>query len=144
MLWVEWNEEDATFTLTVEDLRAKKTLTEVFDHVIVATGHFSFPNVPDFDGIGRFPGEIIYAHEFRGALLRRFGPRVRRGHPLHRLPAPLPVPAGRAEHRLGQQPLPGRSLPRHGVAEEPAAVLPRRPGPVVHLHHVRRPGLVRP
>lgn len=65
--WVEWNEEDATFTLTVEDLRAKKTLTEVFDHVIVATGHFSFPNVPDFDGIGRFPGEIIHAHEFRGA-----------------------------------------------------------------------------
>lgn len=65
--WVEWNEEDATFTLTVEDLRAKKTLTEVFDHVIVATGHFSFPNVPDFEGIGRFPGEIIHAHEFRGA-----------------------------------------------------------------------------
>ena len=65
--WVQYNEQDDNFTVTVEDLRARKTHTEVVDHVIVSTGHFSFPNVPDFDGIGQFPGEVIHAHEFRGA-----------------------------------------------------------------------------
>lgn len=65
--WVEYHGDTDNFTLTVEDLRARATHTETVDHVIVSTGHFSFPNVPDFDGIGRFPGEIIHAHEFRGA-----------------------------------------------------------------------------
>lgn len=64
---VEFDSESERFTVTVDDLRHKATITEVFDEVIVATGHFSFPNVPDFEGIGTFPGEVIHAHEFRGA-----------------------------------------------------------------------------
>ncbi|WP_265742696.1 NAD(P)-binding domain-containing protein [Gordonia liuliyuniae] len=65
--WSEFDDETQKFTLTVDDLRHKKTLTEVFDEIIVSTGHFSFPNVPDFDDIETFPGEVIHAHEFRGA-----------------------------------------------------------------------------
>ncbi len=65
--WVSYDTTTGTFTLTVENLRTGRTTTEIFDHVIVATGHFSFPNIPDFDGIDTFPGEIIHAHEFRGA-----------------------------------------------------------------------------
>src|SRR5699024_9934592 len=38
-----------------------------FDRVIVATGHFAYPNVPGFEGIATFPGSIEHAHDFRGA-----------------------------------------------------------------------------
>ena len=64
---VEFDEATEQFTMTVDDLRGSRTLVEVFDEVIVATGHFSFPNVPDVAGIETFPGEVIHAHEFRGA-----------------------------------------------------------------------------
>lgn len=64
---VEFDDETEQFTVTVDDLREHVTSTEVFDEVIVSTGHFSFPNVPDIAGIETFPGEVIHAHEFRGA-----------------------------------------------------------------------------
>src|SRR5690606_25319086 len=35
--------------------------------IIVSTGHFSYPNIPDFTGIETFPGSIRHAHDFRGA-----------------------------------------------------------------------------
>lgn len=73
--WVEYDDTTAQFELTVENLAARETIHETFDHVIVATGHFSFPNVPDFAGIESFPGEVIHAHEFRGAE-RLAGQRV--------------------------------------------------------------------
>ena len=41
--------------------------TESFDHVIVATGHFSTPNVPEYPGFDRFPGRILHSHDFRDA-----------------------------------------------------------------------------
>ena len=40
---------------------------EDFDYVVVATGHFSVPNVPDFEGIERFPGRVMHAHDYRDA-----------------------------------------------------------------------------
>ena len=73
--WIDYDETAERFTLTVEDLRNRRTSREVFDEVIVATGHFSYPNVPNFDGIETFPGEVIHAHEFRGAE-RLAGQRV--------------------------------------------------------------------
>lgn len=65
--WVDYDETTGKFTVKVQNLRANTTETEVFDEVIVSTGHFAFPNVPNFTGIETFPGEIIHAHEFRGA-----------------------------------------------------------------------------
>jgi trimethylamine monooxygenase len=65
--WVQYNREDDTFTVTVENLRSKTTSSSEFDRVIVATGHFSFPNVPDVKGIETFPGALHHAHDFRGA-----------------------------------------------------------------------------
>ncbi|MFF0115278.1 NAD(P)-binding domain-containing protein [Streptomyces prasinus] len=67
---VRWTEYDAgreVFTLTVENLPTGETTTEEFDHVVVASGHFAFPNVPQFPGIETFPGHIAHAHDFRGA-----------------------------------------------------------------------------
>ena len=41
---------------------------EEFDYVVVATGHFSTPNMPYFEGLEAFPGRILHAHDFRDAL----------------------------------------------------------------------------
>ncbi|MFF0165551.1 NAD(P)-binding domain-containing protein [Streptomyces prasinus] len=65
--WTEYDAEREVFTLTVENLPTGETTTEEFDHVVVASGHFAFPNVPQFPGIETFPGHIAHAHDFRGA-----------------------------------------------------------------------------
>ena len=65
--WVDYDRDQDTFTVTVENLRSGKTTSSEFDRVIVATGHFTFPNVPEFDGIETFPGSVRHAHDFRGA-----------------------------------------------------------------------------
>ena len=65
--WVDFDEDAKTFTVHVENLRTGETESNEFDNVIVASGHFTFPNVPHFEGIDTFPGQIVHAHEFRGA-----------------------------------------------------------------------------
>lgn len=65
---VTYNELTSKFTVVVEDLIAKKTYSEIFDYVIIATGHFSTPNVPEFDGFDTFNGRILHAHDFRDAV----------------------------------------------------------------------------
>lgn len=65
---VTYDDDDEKFTVTVEDLIAKKTYSELFDHVIVASGHFSVPNVPYFDGMETFNGRMLHAHDFRDAM----------------------------------------------------------------------------
>ncbi len=61
--------DDATskFTVMVEDLTKNVRREEVFDYVVVASGHFSIPHVPTFEGIERFPGRVMHAHDFRDA-----------------------------------------------------------------------------
>jgi len=56
------------FTVTAQDLTATHEYSEEFDHVIVASGHFSTPNVPHFDGFTTFNGRVLHAHDFRDAL----------------------------------------------------------------------------
>ena len=62
--------DDATglFTVTVHDLKKDSMYSEVFDHVIVASGHFSTPNVPEFPGFDSFNGRVMHAHDFRDAM----------------------------------------------------------------------------
>ena len=67
----------------------------------------------------------------------------RRRHPVHRLPALLPVPHRRPEAQDQQPHVAAGHLQGRGVGEEPGAVLHRHAGPVLHLQHVRRAGLVR-
>ncbi|MFN4131171.1 MAG: flavin-containing monooxygenase [Paracoccaceae bacterium] len=55
------------FTVTVHDLEGDRVYSEVFDWVIVASGHFSTPNAPEFPGFDRFAGRIVHAHDFRDA-----------------------------------------------------------------------------
>lgn len=55
------------FTVTAQDHKSGNEIQEHFDHVIVATGHFSTPNYPEFAGIETFPGRVFHAHDFRSA-----------------------------------------------------------------------------
>merc|ERR1711974_126871 len=52
----------------VKDLKKDIVMDgERFDYVVVATGHFSVPNVPTFPGVEKFPGRVLHAHDFRDA-----------------------------------------------------------------------------
>ena len=65
---VTYSEESGQFTVTYHDLKNDHLGSEVFDHVVVANGHFSTPNVPYFEGFDTFNGRVLHAHDFRDAL----------------------------------------------------------------------------
>jgi trimethylamine monooxygenase len=59
---------EGKFTVKVKDLPNDREYSEEFDHVICASGHFSTPNVPEFEGFDTFKGRVLHAHDFRDAL----------------------------------------------------------------------------
>lgn len=65
---VVFNKERDNFTVTSHDLKNDKVSSEDFDYVVCASGHFSTPNVPTFDGLDKFGGRVMHAHDFRDAL----------------------------------------------------------------------------
>ena len=65
---VDYDAGSGRFTVTAHDLANDEESSESFDHVIVATGHFSTPNVPHFDGLDGFNGRVMHAHDFRDAV----------------------------------------------------------------------------
>ncbi|MHC6223465.1 flavin-containing monooxygenase [Pseudomonas sp. X10] len=65
---VRFDAESRTFTLTAHDYALDQSVEQVFDYVVVASGHFSTPHVPSFPGFERFSGRILHAHDFRDAL----------------------------------------------------------------------------
>lgn len=66
--WITFDEETELFTVTVMNHKTGEQETEEFDYVVVATGHFSTPNMPYYDGLDLFPGRVLHAHDFRDAL----------------------------------------------------------------------------
>lgn len=65
--WVEYDAEADDFTITIHDMKQDRVYKERFDNVIVASGHFSSPNVPEYPGFDQFKGRIVHAHDFRDA-----------------------------------------------------------------------------
>ncbi|WP_040485367.1 NAD(P)-binding domain-containing protein [Lutibaculum baratangense] len=65
---VSYSEETGRFTVRSHDLVKDHMQDEEFDYVVVASGHFSTPNVPSFPGFSHFNGRILHAHDFRDAL----------------------------------------------------------------------------
>ncbi|MDX1400585.1 MAG: NAD(P)/FAD-dependent oxidoreductase, partial [Kiloniellales bacterium] len=65
---VSYDEGSGKFTVTAHDLTKDHEYREEFDNVVVATGHFSVPNVPQFEGFDTFNGRVLHAHDFRDAL----------------------------------------------------------------------------
>lgn len=61
---VTFDESTAKFTVITDDLDKDEKLNETFDHVVVATGHFSYPHDPHFAGEETFPGKYVHAHDF--------------------------------------------------------------------------------
>ncbi|MDX6302503.1 MAG: trimethylamine monooxygenase [Nocardioidaceae bacterium] len=65
---VRWISETTDgFEVTTETVTDGRTAVEQFDYVIVATGHYSTPNVPEYEGFASFPGRIMHSHDFRDA-----------------------------------------------------------------------------
>lgn len=65
---VAYDAETGKFTVTADDLINDREYDEEFDHVIVASGHYSTPNLPHFPGFATFNGRILHSHDFRDAL----------------------------------------------------------------------------
>ncbi len=65
---ISFNKEKNFFNVTVKDQKNNREYTELFDNVVVASGHFSTPNMPSFKGFDTFNGRILHAHDFRDAL----------------------------------------------------------------------------
>ena len=64
---VERLQGNGGFRVVAQDIANDRESDEVFDHVVVASGHFSVPNVPEFPGFDVFNGRILHAHDFRDA-----------------------------------------------------------------------------
>ena len=63
---VIYNSDMDDFTILVKDLENDKVLDEErFDYVVVASGHYSFPEVPYFQGVESFTGTVTHSHDFR-------------------------------------------------------------------------------
>ena len=65
---VNYSEDTGKFTVTSHDRENDHTQSDEFDNVVVASGHFSTPNVPYFEGFDKFLGRILHAHDFRDAV----------------------------------------------------------------------------
>jgi trimethylamine monooxygenase len=65
---VTYSRKAKKFTVTAHDLQKDRVYAETFDYVVVASGHFSTPNVPYFEGLAGFNGRVLHSHDFRDAL----------------------------------------------------------------------------
>lgn len=72
--WIRFNHNvrdvryrDGKFEVTVRDEANDTETSDIFDNVVVASGHFSVPNVPEYPGFDTFNGRILHAHDFRDA-----------------------------------------------------------------------------
>ncbi len=66
--YVTFDEDSKQFNVTVQDYQHNQIYDEAFDYVIVASGHFSTPRVPEYPGFEHFTGRLIHAHDFRDAV----------------------------------------------------------------------------
>ena len=64
---VAFDEASQIFTVKVTNLPEKIDFEQEFDRVIVASGHFSVPHIPHFEGIEKFEGRTMHAHDFKNA-----------------------------------------------------------------------------
>ena len=65
---VSFDKETGQFTITTHDHNTDTSATDVFDWVVVASGHFSTPNMPHYPGYETFGGTLLHAHDFRDAV----------------------------------------------------------------------------
>ena len=65
---VSYNNDTDDFTVSVKSLDENKVLEdEKFDYAVIASGHYSVPNFPTFEGIETFSGRVMHSHDLRDA-----------------------------------------------------------------------------
>ena len=63
---VVYNKNTDDFTVIVKDLAKDEVMEgDTFDYVVVASGHYSTPNIPEFKGLLDFPGRVLHSHDYR-------------------------------------------------------------------------------
>ena len=62
---VTYDADTGMFSVTAHGWANDEEYTEKFDQVVVATGHYSTPNAPDFDGMQTFNGRVLHSHDLR-------------------------------------------------------------------------------
>ena len=55
------------FEISVLNKKDNTITSDNFDYLIVASGHFSVPYIPEYQGMESFPGRILHGHDFRDA-----------------------------------------------------------------------------
>lgn len=58
-------DESGRFCVTVKNKISGKVLTDVFDGVMVCTGHFNWPKIDNFPGIEKFKGTVMHTHSLK-------------------------------------------------------------------------------
>ena len=76
---VKYNKVTDKFTVTANHLKTDREEIETFSHVVVATGMFSTPKMPDVPGIEGFKGRVLHSknvkhlQEFKGQRILIIG-----------------------------------------------------------------------
>ena len=73
---VTYDDNSGMFTVTAHDLEKDQEYSEEFDHVIVASGHFSSPNVPQGDFFETFLRSEMQKHGLTREDLSAWEPSV--------------------------------------------------------------------
>ena len=64
---VSLSSDNKKFLVHATNNENQTDVIENFDAVIVASGHFSVPNMPYIEGIENFSGRVMHSHDFRNA-----------------------------------------------------------------------------
>lgn len=63
--FVEYFPDENEFSVTVYDQTDDVFVEERFDYVVVGSGHYSFPYMPEVEGMDAFKGRVLHSHDFR-------------------------------------------------------------------------------
>ncbi|XP_047463559.1 flavin-containing monooxygenase FMO GS-OX4-like [Mugil cephalus] len=64
VMTTEGGEEKTTWEVTSSDWSGRQK-TETFDSVLVCSGHYSDPHIPDIPGIDNFKGNVLHSHSYK-------------------------------------------------------------------------------
>ncbi|PVD18904.1 hypothetical protein C0Q70_21463 [Pomacea canaliculata] len=53
------------WTVISKNLKSRDTMTEVFDAVLVCSGHHGAKHIPKLPGLNEFKGQILHSHDYR-------------------------------------------------------------------------------
>ena len=62
---VEYNKDTDDFIVASKDLKEDKENTARFTHVVVASGLFTVPKIPEIPGMDSFKGRVLHVKEVR-------------------------------------------------------------------------------